>query len=179
DRRAQRLEGGRRLAGAGRRRGEAVLDVLVLRVDLRRLVQVFEGLLELALVVQEHPVREQVLEGLGPEARFPLQGPLAQRAIGARPLEQVTLAGMRGDELVEELPRFFVVALAQRLDGLLEELDGLAGTAMRDRRLLDSHSPAHSLKGCCRDRTAYSSVRRRREQERGGAAAPREADGPC
>ena len=103
DRRAERLEGGRGVPGPGGRGRQAVEDVLVRGVDLRRLVQDLEGLLELAPVVEVHPVVEQLLEGLGPEGGALLEGPLADGAVGARALDEVALVGVGLDQGVEEL----------------------------------------------------------------------------
>src|SRR5438477_4218255 len=132
DRRAQRLEGAGGVPGPGRGGGETVEDVLVLGVDLGRLPEGFQRLFVLAPVVEVDAVVEKVLEALGTE-RGPLglaDRPLAEGPVRPRPLEELALIGVARDEGVEVVPCALVVALADRFERLLVELErGVRGPA--------------------------------------------------
>src|SRR5262249_23288934 len=125
----------RAVAGAGLRGGETVEHVLIAWVDVRRLLEVPDGTLEVAAVVEEHTVVQQVLEALG-VLRPLLPGPLAEQAEGAGTLQEITLLGMALDQLVQELGRAVEVLFPQCLDGLFVHLEGVTGASVVNRRPL-------------------------------------------
>jgi hypothetical protein len=105
--------------------------MLVARMNLGRLLEILQGITELATVVEEHPIVEEVFEALGTELGPLDLGPLAHRAVGSGPLYELALLSVLVDQRLEEVASPIEVLLAQRLDSLLEEFEGGAGTPIR------------------------------------------------
>src|SRR6185436_14950740 len=139
DRGAERLERGGDVPRLGRGGRDAIQHVLVLGLLIGRMTEQLERLVELATVVQEHAVVQQLVEGLGLEGRALLQRALAHAQVEPRAFGHVALLGVGGEHGFKVLLRPFVVALAERLHSLLEELDGLRRAAVAYGRLLRVH----------------------------------------
>src|SRR5262245_53523514 len=99
-------------------------------MDIGCLPQEAERLVELALVVKEDAVLQQILEALGSVGRLPLPGPVAHQPESTRPLGHVTLLRVLGEQCVEALAGAVEVLLGHGLHGPLEELQRLLGATL-------------------------------------------------